>query len=74
MSPTPSDTERPCSARNPRPVAASATASQTVARMCSRNRPAPKIGVATTYIPVTNPETLADVWERPTVCSTWAVP
>ncbi len=31
-------------------------------------------GVATTYSPVMKPETLADVWASPRVCSSWAPP
>src|SRR6478736_2875612 len=72
--PTPNDTDRPLSARQARPVVESATATHTVARMCSWNSTAEKIGVATTYIPVTNPDTLAAVCDSPTVWSSCADP
>jgi hypothetical protein len=35
---------------------------------------AAKSGVATTYNPVTNPDTLAGVCARPAVCRIWATP
>ncbi len=68
------DTDKPFRARKASPVAARATASHTVARMCSWKSPAAKSGVATTYMPVTNPDTLAAVWDRPTVCRSCADP
>jgi hypothetical protein len=74
VSASPVPTARPCSDSTPRPSVASATAVQTVGPMRARSRTAPSSGVNTTYMPVTKPDTEAEVDCRPTVCSTWAPP
>ena len=42
--------------------------------MRERSSSAANSGVATTYIPVMNPETLAAVVVSPAVCTIWATP
>src|SRR5665647_3409333 len=51
-----------------RPAVAMSTASQVDRGMRSRSRPAVKMGVSTTYVPVMKPDREASVCARPTVC------
>jgi len=71
-SPTPTD--RPLSESTAKPPVATRAASQTDGPIRWRSSTAPRIGVKTTYIPVTNPDTLAEVWSRPQVCISCASP
>ena len=61
-------------AATPSPAVASATAPQVIAVIRVPSISAAKIGVATTYMPVMKPETLAGVCARPAVCMICATP
>ena len=71
---SPYPTEKPLSVRTPSPTIASTTATQVSTPMRERRIRAAKTGVATTYIPVMKPETLAGVLASPAVCRIWATP
>ena len=55
-----------------RPMVASPTATQTQRLTRALNRRKPRIGVNTTYSPVTNPDIDAEVWANPVVCNSCA--
>ena len=65
---------KPWSASTPSPIVASTAASQVGRGMRRRRMSAVSSGVATTYSPVTKPETLAAVCESPAVCRICADP
>ena len=70
----PPDSARPCSASTPRPAVDRPIASQAVRLTRVRSSSSPRTGVNTTYMPVTKPETEAEVCCRPEVWSTCATP
>ena len=74
VSPSPRPTANPRSESTARPTVASATATHMAPGSRSRRSSAPRIGVKTTYAPVTNPETDAEVCSKPMVCRIWAQP
>ncbi len=64
--------ESPRRLSTPSPAVASPTASQVLAGVRCRSSTAASTGVSTTYMPVTKPDTDADVVASPCVCSSWA--
>jgi hypothetical protein len=60
--------------RTPRPIVARTTAIQAQRPILCRRMTAASSGVNTTYMPVTKPETLADVCRRPSVWTSCAMP
>ena len=67
-------TANPCRVSTASPAVARATAPQVIRVMREWRISAANSGVATTYIPVMKPDTLAAVCARPAVCRIWATP
>ena len=74
VSASPYPTEKPCRVSTARPAAAMSTAIQVSPVIRLPSSTAANSGVATTYIPVMKPDTLAGVWARPAVCRICATP
>ena len=74
MSSSPVPMLKPFSDRTPRPTVARITATQAQRPIRWRRITAASSGVKTTYMPVTKPDTLAEVCRRPSVWTSWAMP
>ncbi|MEW5302245.1 MAG: hypothetical protein WDW36_005047 [Sanguina aurantia] len=74
VSHTPLFTDRPLSESRASPPVASSTASHTRPSILWRKSTVARIGVKTTYMPVTKPLTLGAISDRPQVCRSWPPP